>query len=75
MLVLTVRLNESIVINDDIKISMLGVSHNQVKIGIDAPKNISVHRQEIYMRIQKEKQNTTSDGDESHEYNNLETRS
>lgn len=67
MLVLTRGLNESIVINDDIKISMLGVSHNQVRIGIDAPKNISVHRQEIYMRIQQEKQNKTSDGDESHE--------
>lgn len=52
MLILTRKNNESIVINDDIKITILGVKGMQVRIGIDAPKNVQVHREEIYQRIQ-----------------------
>lgn len=54
MLVLSRRLNETLVIGDDIKITVLGISGNQVRIGIAAPKEVSVHREEIYERIQAE---------------------
>ncbi len=56
MLVLSRRLGESLVIGDDIRLTVLGVSGNQVRIGIAAPKEVSVHREEIFQRIQKERQ-------------------
>lgn len=55
MLVLSRRLNETLIIGDDIKITVLSISGNQVRIGIDAPKEINVHREEVYLRIQAEK--------------------
>ena len=55
MLILTRRINESVIIADDVKITVLGVKGNQVRIGIDAPKEVSVHREEIFNRIQEEK--------------------
>ncbi len=55
MLILTRRISESIIIGDDVKLTVLGVKGNQVRIGIDAPKDVSVHREEIYMRIKQEK--------------------
>lgn len=54
MLILTRRISESIIIGDDVKITVLGVKGNQVRIGIDAPKHLSVHREEIYERIKSE---------------------
>lgn len=54
MLVLTRNTDESIVIGDDITVTVLAVSGNQVRIGIDAPKDVEVHREEIYQQIQAE---------------------
>lgn len=52
MLILSRKLEEKIIINNDIIIKVLGVSSNQVRIGIDAPKSISVHREEIHNKRQ-----------------------
>ncbi len=54
MLILTRKLGESITIGDDIKISVLGVHGRQVRLGIEAPMNVVVHREEVYVRIQQE---------------------
>lgn len=59
MLILTRRVGEALMIGDDISISVLGVKGNQVRIGIDAPKDVAVHREEIFQKIQRE--NTGSD--------------
>lgn len=60
MLILTRRINEEVMIGNDIKIRILGVKGNQVRIGIAAPEDVSVHREEIYQRILAEKSNTTA---------------
>lgn len=52
MLILSRKLSETIMIGDDIKIHVLNVNGNQVRIGIEAPKDVEVHREEIYKRIQ-----------------------
>lgn len=54
MLILTRKLGESITIGDDIKISVLGVHGRQVRLGIEAPASVVVHREEVYVRIQNE---------------------
>jgi carbon storage regulator len=54
MLILTRRVGESVVIGDDVAVTVLGVKGNQVRIGVTAPKDVTVHRQEIYERIKKE---------------------
>ncbi|WP_158736814.1 carbon storage regulator CsrA [Alteribacillus sp. YIM 98480] len=54
MLVLTRKTNESIQIGDDIEVKIIAVDGEQVKIGIEAPKHIDIHRKEIYLDIQKE---------------------
>ncbi|KML41303.1 carbon storage regulator CsrA [Cytobacillus firmus] len=59
MLVLTRRLKESIMIGDDIEISILSIEGDQVKLGISAPKNVDIHRKEIYLSIQQENSSAT----------------
>ena len=62
MLILSRRIGETLMIGDEVTVTVLGVKGNQVRIGVNAPKDVSVHREEIYQRIQKEK-NGDADGD------------
>ncbi|MCH9689348.1 MAG: carbon storage regulator CsrA [Gammaproteobacteria bacterium] len=68
MLILTRRIGETLIIGDDVNITVLGVKGNQVRLGINAPKDVSVHREEIYLRIQQEK-----GGDASANAGNIES--
>ena len=62
MLILTRRVGESLMIGDDVNVTVLGIRGNQVRIGVNAPKEVSVHREEIYERIKKEQaDSSTSD--------------
>lgn len=56
MLILTRRVGETLMVGDEVSMTVLGVKGNQVRIGVNAPKEIAVHREEIYLRIQKEKE-------------------
>lgn len=55
MLILTRKIGESIIIGDNVKVTVLGVEGRQIRVGIDAPKEVSVHREEIYNKIESEK--------------------
>ncbi|PPI88470.1 carbon storage regulator [Candidatus Pantoea edessiphila] len=59
MLILTRRVGETLVIGNEVTVTVLGVKGTQVRIGVTAPKEISVHRKEIYQRIQSENQQTS----------------
>lgn len=62
MLILTRRVGETLMIDDDVTVTVLGVKGNQVRIGINAPKDVEVHREEIYQRIQRGKSGNDADG-------------
>ncbi|MBT4213194.1 MAG: carbon storage regulator CsrA [Porticoccaceae bacterium] len=70
MLILTRRVGETLVIGDDVTVTVLGVRGNQVRLGVNAPKDIAVHREEIYQRIQNEKSGEiSSESDENNDSN------
>ena len=56
MLILTRRVGETLMIGDEVSVTILGVKGNQVRVGIQAPKSVAVHREEIYKRIQRERE-------------------
>lgn len=56
MLILTRRVGETLMIGDEVTVTVLGVKGNQVRIGVNAPRDVSVHREEIYERIKREQQ-------------------
>ena len=65
MLILTRRTGETVMIGNEVTVTILGVKGNQVRIGIDAPKNVAVHREEIYEQIKRQQQGDTSGSTES----------
>ncbi len=74
MLILTRRVGESLIIGDDVKVTVLGVKGNQVRVGVSAPKEVSVHREEIYQRIKRERSGGKDDGSGAGSPDNNDTK-
>ena len=64
MLILTRRVGETLMVGDEVTVTVLGVKGNQVRIGVNAPKDVAVHREEIYQRIQNEQGDDSASTDE-----------
>jgi carbon storage regulator len=62
MLILTRRVGETVMIGNEVTVTVLGVKGNQVRIGVNAPKDVAVHREEIYERIKREEENESRSG-------------
>ena len=65
MLILTRRINETLNIGDDVQVTVLGIKGNQVRIGISAPRDVPVHREEIYQRIKREERMNSAGADQN----------
>ena len=65
MLILSRRIGETIMIGDDVTVTVLGVQGNQIRIGIHAPDDVSIHREEVYRRIKAEKVALATDEEET----------
>ena len=65
MLILTRRVGETLMVGDQVTVTVLGVKGNQVRIGVNAPRDVAVHREEIYQRIQDEKNDADEPSGES----------
>jgi carbon storage regulator len=59
MLILTRRVGETVMVGDDVTVTIIGVKGTQVRLGVSAPKDVTVHRQEVYERIQREQHHPT----------------
>ncbi len=68
MLILTRRINETLNIGDDVQVTVLGIKGNQVRIGINAPRDVPVHREEIYQRIKREERGGANDKQSGDDY-------
>ena len=64
MLILTRRVGETLMIGDEITVTVLGVKGNQVRVGVNAPKDVAVHREEIFERIKQEQSDPATDAEE-----------
>lgn len=65
MLILTRRVGETVMIGDNVTVTVLGVKGNQVRLGVNAPKDVAVHREEIYERIKREQDGESAGGDQT----------
>ncbi len=65
MLILTRRVGETVMIGEDITVTVLGVKGNQVRVGVNAPRNVAVHREEIFERIKREEAGEAPEGDDA----------
>jgi carbon storage regulator len=67
MLILTRRVGETVMIGEDVTVTVLGVKGNQVRVGVNAPRNVAVHREEIFERIKREEAGDPLGGDDGNE--------